>query len=227
MKVTCDSCQQRYQIPDEKCQGKVLRVRCSRCQYVMKVVGPTRAFQEDMRRPPTLTNAKAYRAMNAPQTEKPIWWCGIQGKRHGPYTKREVQKLAERGDINGRTYMWCKGMAGWARICESPGLAFALEMVLDAAMNQPVPDVFEQVPILGDGHGYFADPTMKSGFLILDARTQAHLETIARDIEAREKPVPPKKSSAPAIFVAASGLAFGVMGVLLMSHETLARIAGA
>src|SRR4051794_17043472 len=31
MRFTCDSCQARYTIADEKVRGKILRVRCKRC----------------------------------------------------------------------------------------------------------------------------------------------------------------------------------------------------
>ncbi|MEW5852752.1 MAG: GYF domain-containing protein [Myxococcota bacterium] len=45
MKFACDSCDTKYVIPDERVEGKLLRIRCKRCRQVMEVSGamPPRA----------------------------------------------------------------------------------------------------------------------------------------------------------------------------------------
>jgi predicted Zn finger-like uncharacterized protein len=41
MKFSCDRCQSRYSIADEKIRGKVLRIRCKKCGHIMEVRDPT------------------------------------------------------------------------------------------------------------------------------------------------------------------------------------------
>ncbi|MCP3104890.1 zinc-ribbon domain-containing protein, partial [Myxococcus sp. K15C18031901] len=40
MNFTCDNCQKRYSIADEKVRGKTVKVRCKNCQNVISVEGP-------------------------------------------------------------------------------------------------------------------------------------------------------------------------------------------
>ena len=191
MKTRCDHCQARYDIPYERVIGKVLRVRCKRCQDVMVVVGPTLAFAEGDARPPTLTGIAAFSG-EAPrgrlrEDDAPLWWAGISGKPHGPYTKDEVLSLIDRGDVHARSRLWRAPWACWERVCESPLLGWAYERAVarsaeDAALlhARERTGVFERAALVSDGDGWFPDPTLKSGWIVLDEETQAYLETCAR-----------------------------------------------
>lgn len=207
MKTRCDCCKARYEIPDDRVLGKVLRVRCKRCQSVMVVVGPTEAFADGDARPPTLTGVAAlsassqpaaasgpvttFRHGQAPQRTRedlaPIWWVGIAGKPHGPYTKDEMLTLIDRGDVHARSRVWRAPFPSWERICESSSLGWAFERCVaraaeDASQLQgrETTNVFERAAMVSDGEGWFPDPTMKSGWVVLDEETQAYLETCAR-----------------------------------------------
>ncbi|HTU60513.1 MAG TPA: zinc-ribbon domain-containing protein, partial [Polyangiales bacterium] len=39
MKVVCDSCQAKYQVPDERVAGKKLKIRCKRCGATVLIRG--------------------------------------------------------------------------------------------------------------------------------------------------------------------------------------------
>ena len=41
--------------------------------------------------------------------------------------------------------------------------------------------VFDRAGLSSDGNGYFPNPTLKSGWLVLDEETQSYLETCARE----------------------------------------------
>jgi hypothetical protein len=202
MRTRCLTCRTKYQIPDDRVIGKVLRIRCRKCQNVMKVVGPTDAFDPRLdQHPPTLTGVRPYRPDAAQSkvttsphlAEGPVWWCGIGGQRHGPFSAGEIYKLVQRNEIHARTYMWRKGMENWQRIGESPRLAFAYNWLIqrageDFALLGPreASSVFDQVALVSDGNTYFPDPTLQTGWLVLDDRTQAYLETCAEKAEKRQ-----------------------------------------
>jgi hypothetical protein len=78
--------------------------------------------------------------------------------------------------------MWRPGFPQWERICEAPELTWVYAAVVERASEdqellagREPSAVFTQAGLLGDGGGYFPDPTLKSGWLILDDRTQNFL----------------------------------------------------
>ena len=132
MKHACEHCAQRYEIPTQKVIGKVLKVRCKSCEGTMEVVGPREGFDplKDSS-PPSIAQTQ-----NQPATQNPlqkggrIWWCGIGGKAHGPFSSQEVERLVDRGDVHARTRMWQSGMKNWVRISESPELGSFMEAIV-------------------------------------------------------------------------------------------------
>jgi len=229
MKTTCDTCNSRYAIPDEKVIGKVLQVRCKNCDNVMVVVGPTHHFDGDVeKRPPTLTGFIAADRPSAvtirPPKKKPAWWAAINNKPHGPYTEEDILELVELGDVYARTRMWRKGMDGWERICESPSLAWAYDAVIqrvaedeDFLRDREASGILAHAALVTDGSGYFPNPTLKSGWLILDEKTQSYLETVARANGLFQEPKPQPQPGAWATFAAMGfGMAAAAMGVFML-----------
>ena len=193
MKHTCEHCTQRYDIPDEKVLGKILKVRCKTCSGVMRVMGPRESEKEQTEdyRPPTLTGVKPYRPSEdgeALPSSGRVWWCGIGGRAHGPFVAHELERLVDRGDVHARTRMWRSGMSSWARISESPNLGWMMETIMRRTaedkelLNGRDPScVFDRAGLSSDGKGYFPNPTLKSGWLVLDEETQSYLENCAKE----------------------------------------------
>jgi predicted Zn finger-like uncharacterized protein len=170
MRHDCEKCHAAYDIPDDKVAGRFLKVRCKKCQNTMHVVG--------------------LRALDAAGADGAVWWCalgaGTAQQPLGPYREDEVLSLAADGTVHARTRMWCAGMNGWERVCESQTLAWVYNDVLehasvDAAIGRTsVQDAFERAALLSDGKGYFPDPTLKSGIILLDDEMQRSIERLAR-----------------------------------------------
>ncbi|NVJ15947.1 AgmX/PglI C-terminal domain-containing protein [Myxococcus sp. AM010] len=59
MNFTCDNCQKRYSIADEKVRGKTVKVRCKNCQNVITVEGPA---EEENTRVVSLADVERIRA---------------------------------------------------------------------------------------------------------------------------------------------------------------------
>lgn len=168
MRHTCEHCKTGYEIPDDKVAGRFLKVRCQRCQGTMHVVG--------------------LRALDAAGENGAVWWCALGNEPLGPYREDEVLSLVEAGSVHARTRMWCAGMNGWERVCESETLAWVYsEVVEQLAVSAYAPqadrmasNVFDRAALLSDGKGYFPDPTLKSGIILLDDTMQRSLERLAR-----------------------------------------------
>jgi predicted Zn finger-like uncharacterized protein len=59
LNFTCDNCQKRYSIADEKVRGKTVKVRCKNCQNVITVEGPA---EEESTRVVSLADVERIRA---------------------------------------------------------------------------------------------------------------------------------------------------------------------
>ncbi len=183
MHHTCEHCDTRYDIPDDKVAGRFLKVRCKRCQRTMHVVGLV------------------------PETG--AWWAAIGAAPRGPFSEDDVRFLCGAGDIHGRTRMWCRGMPGWQRVCESETLAWVYREVITATAED-AGDPFGRAALLSDGHGYFPDPTLQSGIILLDEEAQRSLAALARKSagrDARGKAVGTR--AWPSLFAPAVAAVFG------------------
>ena len=165
MRHNCEHCQTAYQIPDEKVAGRFLKVRCQKCKGTMHVVG--------------------LRPLDASGANGAVWWCALGNEPLGPYREDEVLALVANGSVQARTRMWCAGMNGWERVCESETFAWVYSEVVertagDANINMLPSSVFDRAALLSDGRGYFPDPTLKSGIILLDDEMQKSLDRLAR-----------------------------------------------
>jgi predicted Zn finger-like uncharacterized protein len=200
MRHTCEHCHTVYAIPDHKVAGRFVKVRCKACSGTMHVVG---------------VDAGAHAG------EK--WWCAMQGEPRGPFTREEVLLFVDLGDVSARTRLWRPGMAGWERVCESQALSWVYARVVERLSDDELLlareptrsyDPFANAALLSDGHGWFPDPTLKSGIFVLDDDTQAQLARLASTGALTMPVARPGGATAPAwvtsVAAAAAGLAFAV-----------------
>jgi hypothetical protein len=63
-----------------------------------------------------------------------MWFAAIDGRPRGPYSRAEIEALAELGHIRGRTRMWRPGFKGWVRVRtgndESEALGWVRDIVI-------------------------------------------------------------------------------------------------
>jgi predicted Zn finger-like uncharacterized protein len=208
MRHNCEHCHAAYDIPDAKVAGRFVKVRCQACNGTMHVVG--------------------LRALD--QTK---FWCAIRNQPKGPFTREEILLFVDLGDISARTRMWRPGMAGWERVCESPGLGWVYARVVERLSadelilaREPTRnfDPFENAALLSDGNGWFPDPTLKSGIFMLDDSTQAQLERLAKTgvFQApAPAPAPVRARAASALVAIAAGAAMAVGGFAWMLAEQM------
>ncbi len=165
MQHSCEHCGTRYEIPDEKIQGRRFKVRCQQCDNAMLVIG-----------------AGAEREADDGVPRSGVYYYAHQGKPMGPVGPYSLREQAREGVIGARTYVWNPRFDGWQRVIESEDLRWLYEIVVETQVNeqQQLKDAFDQAALLSDGRGYFPDPTLKSGVILLDQNAQRQLETMAR-----------------------------------------------
>jgi predicted Zn finger-like uncharacterized protein len=148
LNFSCDKCQRRYSIADEKVRGKTVKVRCKNCQNVISVQGPPAEMEESTRvvsladveklREQERAMAAASSAPAAPAAspwdEEPTraaparaasapWFVMVKSKQEGPLDEAGLMGLVQSGAINARSFFWQQGMADWKRGADLPELA--------------------------------------------------------------------------------------------------------
>jgi predicted Zn finger-like uncharacterized protein len=140
MKFSCDRCQTRYSIGDDKVRGKVLKIRCKTCGNIVVVREqlPTVQGEASGYAVPQMASAGTgsvpftggtgplLAAASPPppsQTRDIEWFIAIKGKQHGPASADDVARLYRDGLITERSYLWHEGLSAWTRLKELPAFA--------------------------------------------------------------------------------------------------------
>ncbi|MBL8951370.1 MAG: zinc-ribbon domain-containing protein [Myxococcaceae bacterium] len=139
MNVTCDKCNKRYAIADDKVRGKSVKIRCKQCQNLISVQGPpageaSAGAHAAATLPITPSPYQAAPAPGAPWEEErtrampsidlsPVWFAMVKGKQIGPLTVRDLELRVKSSEVSLRTYLWKQGMADWKRASDVPEVA--------------------------------------------------------------------------------------------------------
>ncbi|MBH24898.1 MAG: hypothetical protein CMH57_10675 [Myxococcales bacterium] len=111
MKIVCDSCGQKYQIGDDKVQGRVFKIRCKKCSNVIVVRGEE---------PGDAVAAGA--AGGAAASAGAVWFVVRSGQQDGPYSVEQVGAMVQSGELTADTFAWREGYGDWKRLADSDEL---------------------------------------------------------------------------------------------------------
>ncbi|EPX63123.1 hypothetical protein D187_006533 [Cystobacter fuscus DSM 2262] len=152
MNFSCNKCERRYSIADDKVRGKTVKVRCKNCQNVISVEGPPAEMEESTRvvsladverlreQDRTLAEEEAAQAQaqaqavsatsweDEPTRAMPVgdaaapWFVMVKGKQEGPLEDGALREMVAQGTVTARSYFWQQGMADWKRGQDLPAL---------------------------------------------------------------------------------------------------------
>jgi predicted Zn finger-like uncharacterized protein len=116
MKVTCQSCQAKYTIADDKVRGKVAKIRCKKCGTTIIVNGTDAAPG----------GAVADYTQQGAVDEQ--WSILVADGDQRTLTITQVAELYTGGSISFETPAWKDGMADWLPISQIDALRSVLEL---------------------------------------------------------------------------------------------------
>jgi len=138
--VTCDKCQKRYAIADEKVRGKSVKIRCKQCQNLISVQGPSAQAVDTSGAPagPSPWEEESTRAMPSLDMSA-AWYAMVKGTQIGPLDLVALEQKVKAGELTLRTYLWKQGMADWKRASDVPEVSpvFAGVAVAPGAAPRP------------------------------------------------------------------------------------------
>jgi len=100
MKITCQSCQAKYTIADDKVLGKIVKIRCKKCNETIVVNGSDPASGY------TPEPAGAYGADDA-------WTVNVGDGDQRTMTDGEIVAAYQAGVVGDDTFCWKDGMGDW------------------------------------------------------------------------------------------------------------------
>ncbi|WP_437528060.1 zinc-ribbon domain-containing protein [Sorangium sp. So ce726] len=143
MKITCESCQAKYTIADEKVAGKTVKIKCKKCNHSMVVHGaneaapaaPQDATAEQQGDLSDDAEAKLVAdAGGAPSAAAPdTWTVNVAEGDERTMTTAELVAEYARGGLSNDTYVWKDGMGDWLPIASVPELKERFSPQGDAA----------------------------------------------------------------------------------------------
>src|SRR5262245_48464153 len=118
MKITCQACQSKYTIADDKIQGKVAKIRCRKCGATVLVDASA--------------GGGSHNGSGAPPANE-VWLVSVAEGDQRPMQLQEVVDAYNSGVIVGDTYMWKEGMGDWQPLSEIAEIVNALNEANAAA----------------------------------------------------------------------------------------------
>ena len=103
IKIECSSCGSRYGIPSDRIKGRVIKIRCKKCNDLIRIQNKDARAQEP-----------------AVEGEGRVWFVVINRKRRGPYTEPELRRQFDEGKVKARSYAWRQGYDKWERLGQIP-----------------------------------------------------------------------------------------------------------
>lgn len=153
MKITCQSCQAKYTIADEKVAGKTVKIKCKKCGSTIVVSGlETAAPAPAAAYPglPPMDDDGATRVVSVPEAggapTADEWTVNISDDDQRTMTTSQVAQGYASGTITVDTYLWRDGMADWLPLSGIPELT--------ALVSRPGPAAGGGAP----GHATDDDP---------------------------------------------------------------------
>src|SRR5262252_3375866 len=100
MKISCQSCQAKYTIADEKVVGKVVKIRCKKCGATIVVNGNEPGVSASQ--PPEAGGAVDQPGSGAPES----WMLNVDDGDQRTLTEAEVVALYHSGVVTDETFCW-------------------------------------------------------------------------------------------------------------------------
>jgi predicted Zn finger-like uncharacterized protein len=114
MKITCQSCQSKYNVADDKVTGKIVKIRCRKCGATIVVNGTGSAAGN-----------------GAPEAAAPTggdaqWHVNVTDTDQRTMTLPELVDAYNTGVVTQETFIWTDGMDDWKPLAEVEAVVSAL-----------------------------------------------------------------------------------------------------
>src|ERR1043165_839498 len=123
MKITCESCQAKYTIADEKVVGKIVKIKCKKCGTTIVVNGnePAHAQPSPLGGHEEEGETRVFGQDGGPGGADE-WTVNVTDDDQRTMSATQVAAEYRAGVINNDTYVWKDGMPDWLPLSAVPEL---------------------------------------------------------------------------------------------------------
>lgn len=148
MKISCQSCQAKYTIADEKVLGKVVKIRCKKCSATIVINGNDGGLGG----PPGSENVYDY----TPHSSAEQWTVNVADGDQRTMTVGEIAEAYRQGVLNDESYCWKEGLPDWLPLRE-------IESLHHACLAGPKPSIALDPSQADEGPTRVGDPRAPNG----------------------------------------------------------------
>jgi predicted Zn finger-like uncharacterized protein len=130
MKISCQSCQSKYNVADEKVQGKIVKIRCRKCGATIVVNGAGGAAANGSGSVVPEMPAHSAAAEGGDQ-----WHVNVNENDQRSMSLAELVEAYNAGAVTQETFIWTDGMDDWKPLSEVDVVVTALHAHADQAAS--------------------------------------------------------------------------------------------
>ena len=143
MKITCQSCQSKYNVADEKVQGKIVKIRCRKCGSTIVVQGNGGAATNGSGAAVGAASAAAGGDADGAQ-----WHVNVGEGEPRTMTLGELVDAYNAGTVAQDTFIWTDGMDDWKPLSDVEAVVSALQAGGGAPAAAPSAPLLEEPAFL-------------------------------------------------------------------------------
>jgi predicted Zn finger-like uncharacterized protein len=135
MKISCQSCHSKYNVADEKIQGKIVKIRCRKCGATIVVnasAGIPANGSTSAAHAPAGAGAVAAVASAVPASADE-WHVSIADDDQRTMTLADLISAYNSGIVSAETFIWTDGMQDWKALAEVDAVVSALHAAASKA----------------------------------------------------------------------------------------------
>ena len=242
MKFLCSNCKAKYQIADEKVEGRTLRMTCRRCQQEIVIRGEPTAPAVPIAAPRIAAAAPAPSPLGAdfqmqlaqpalqpprlPMQRAEEWHVAINDVPVGPIRREDLARRLAAGAIDLDSLAWSEGMDDWQPIRMIPQLARLSGPPSGMSAPPPPPSPLMMQPpmmqpaMMQPAHpamtGYGADP-----WAAASSAQERSSQVVVNPLLQMGGAPPRALPSWPVMFALAGGFAFLMSGLAIFGASWL------
>jgi predicted Zn finger-like uncharacterized protein len=148
MKITCQSCNSKYNVADEKVQGKIVKIRCRKCGSTIVVNGAAPSAGGGGVAATDSAPGSSTDSSQAGSPDARPWHVNVAENDQRTMTLDELVDAYHSALVNQETFIWTEGMEDWKTLAE-------VEVVV-AALHAPAPASAAPASALPNGFGHAA-----------------------------------------------------------------------
>lgn len=153
MKITCQSCQSKYTVSDDKVQGKTVKIKCRKCGSTIVVNSSGVATTSGA------SGADAAGAESA-QGAADTFLVNVAEGDQRSMTLQEVVDAYNSSVVNAETYVWADGMADWQPLGQVE--AITSQLAAAAAAPAAAPRAAARREVARPAHDVFSSSEKRS-----------------------------------------------------------------